>query len=207
MLLSGSWFGAIKTDQGHFPWHPPRYALSGTFKGQSEQKSAGRKKKKTQTPLTSWSSLHVSHAVHKLWRGAELWAKNAQHAYSNDASKPHHVRLFITAFYLASAVGTDAKSKYYPIIVALSVGMAFLSGKKVPTLISFLIYNLHLHLYCVFRYHGQGWDFQFRCTLFICIIHTLGGPTLTVTDNKWRSKTLTLYENVQRLWKDTSGCP
>lgn len=36
---------------------------------------------------------------------------------------------FNSASYLASAVGTDAKSKYYQMNVALSVGVA-LSGKK-----------------------------------------------------------------------------
>lgn len=106
---------------------------------------------------------------------------------------------FDSASYLASALGTDAKSKYYQISVPLSVGMALSWKKKYP-------HSFHLHLYCVFRDHGQGWVFQFRCKLFICIMHTLGWPTMTVTDNKWRSKTLTLYENVQRLRNDTTEC-
>lgn len=195
MLLSGSWFGAIKTDQGHFPWHPPRYALSGTFKGQSEQKSTGRKKKRLKphrpADLHSMSLMRFTSSEGGLSFGQKMLSMLT-------AMTLQSLITFDSAFYLASAVGTDAKSKYYQMNVALSVGMA-LSGKK--THINFI------YICSVLLGHGQGWVFQFRCKLFICIMHTLGWPTLTVTDNKWRSKTLTLYENVQRLWKDTSGFP
>lgn len=74
-----------------FPWRPPRYALSGTFKGQLEQKSVGGGGGKAGGGCDSDSTDQLILTL-CLWcgtqapaGGAELWAEKAQQAHSNDA--------------------------------------------------------------------------------------------------------------------------